>query len=132
MKFHHIGVATNDLKRAIKLYSDLGYNLQNSQIYTDQIQKVKIAFMKLDGHPLIELVTPNDIGSPIDSILNKKGSTPYHTCYEVSDLLQTINDNKKLGFTLITKLTPAIAFNNRSICFMYNKDVGMIELLEEA
>lgn len=132
MKFHHIGVATYDLQRAIKLYSDLGYNLQKEQVYTDPIQKVKIAFMELDGHPLIELVAPNGVNSPVDSILKKKGATPYHTCYEVSDLLQTVNDNKKLGFTLITKLTPAIAFNNRSICFMYNKDIGMIELLEEA
>jgi len=130
MKFHHIGVATRDLNLAISIYSDLGYELQNKKIHMDHIQRVQIAFMEADNHPLIELLMPHGENSPVENILNKNGATPYHTCYEVQDLQKTIYELQKLKFIPIIKPTPAIAFNNRLICFLYSKTVGLIELLQ--
>ncbi len=130
MNFHHIGVATNNLDKAIRLYSDLGYNMENTNVVYDPIQKVKIAFMDKDGAPLTELLEPHGENSPVENILKKNGASPYHTCYEVPSLKTSLAEMQALKFIQIIEPTPAVAFNNRLICFFYSKSIGLIELLE--
>jgi methylmalonyl-CoA/ethylmalonyl-CoA epimerase len=38
---------------------------------------------------------------------------------------------KKQRFAQILPPTPALAFNGRRICFLYNPSLGLIELLEK-
>jgi methylmalonyl-CoA/ethylmalonyl-CoA epimerase len=129
MNFHHIGIATQNIEETIELYKKLGYNLRNETIYIDKIQKVKLAFMVMDDTPLIELVAPIAEDSPIQSILKKNNTTPYHTCYEVDNINESIKYLKSLRFVALSKPVPAIAFNDRLICFLYHPNVGLIELL---
>mgnify|MGYP006077527347 CR=1 FL=1 len=129
--FHHIGIATDDIEKSISLYEVLGYVSQGLRTVIDPIQKVELAFMFRENHPLIELVSPLDDDSPVRSILNKMRTTPYHTCYEIPIIEETIKDLKKQRFILIQKPTPAIAFNNRKIAFLFHKNFGLIELLEK-
>lgn len=131
LKFHHIGIATGDLENSISLYENLGYITQGLRTIIDPIQKVELAFMFRENHPLIELVSPLNDDSPVKSILNKMKTTPYHTCYEVPIIEETINELKKQRFILIQKPTPAIAFNNKRIAFLFHKNIGLIELLEK-
>ena len=131
LQFHHIGIATSDLENSISLYENLGYIIQGLRTVIDPIQKVELAFMFRENHPLIELVSPLDDNSPVKSILNKMRTTPYHTCYEIPIIEETIKDLKKQRFILIQKPTPAIAFNNRKIAFLFHKNSGLIELLEK-
>lgn len=130
LQFHHIGVATGDIENSISLYENLGYITQGLRTIIDPIQKVELAFMFRENHPLIELVTPLNDDSPVKSILNKMKTTPYHTCYEVPIIEETIKELKKQHFVLVQKPTPAIAFNNKRIAFLYHKNIGLIELLE--
>ena len=83
LQFHHIGIATDDIEKSISLYEVLGYVSQGQRTVIDPIQKVELAFMFRENHPLIELVSPLDDNSPVRSILNKMRTTPYHTCYEI-------------------------------------------------
>ena len=80
---------------------------------------------------MVELVEPINDRSPVNEILKKNGNIPYHFCYEVDGLTEAILEMKKSGFIKIINPVPAKAFNNRLICFLYNKDVGLIELLEK-
>jgi methylmalonyl-CoA/ethylmalonyl-CoA epimerase len=80
--------------------------------------------------PIYELVEPIDETSPVNKILDKTGVTPYHICYETDDIYGVINNLKKQGYLLLQTPVPAIALDNRKICFMYHKDAGLIELLE--
>lgn len=130
LSFHHIGVATFSLKESITLYEKLGYNWQENKIYEDPIQKVRIAFVSKQHHPIIELIEPINEASPINSILQKVKTSPYHTCYEVDDIEETIKYFKTLKFIQTIKPVPAIAFNNRFVSFLYNKHSGLIELLQ--
>ena len=130
-QFHHIGIATDDIEKSISLYEVLGYVSQGLRTVIDPIQKVELAFMFRENHPLIELVSPLDDNSPVRSILSKMRTTPYHTCYEIPIIEETIKDLKKQRFILIQKPTPAIAFNNRRIAFLFHKNFGLIELLEK-
>jgi len=129
MVFHHIGIATADIEFSKQAYSQLGY--VGEEIIYDPIQKVVLCFLNKPNAPIIELVSPTEESSPVKSILKKNGTIPYHTCFEVMDLEENINKLKKSKFILIVKPVPAIAFSNRRICFLYNRDTGLIELLEK-
>ncbi len=130
MRFHHIGVATNNIAMTAQQYSIFGYQIL-SEIIFDPIQNVYIAFMEKEGSPRVELVAPVNENSPILNTINKNGTTPYHFCYEVDNIVEEVKKLKKLKFILISKIVPAVAFKNRLVCFLYNKDAGLIELLNK-
>ncbi len=131
LTFHHIGVATSNLEASIECYEKLGYQLKDEVIVTDPIQNVRIAFVKRDQHPWIELIAPVDEDSPVNAILKKSGTSPYHTCYEVEDIDQMIVDLKKQRFVVVQKPVPAVAFENRRISFLFHRHTGLIELVEK-
>jgi len=128
LKFHHIGVACVKIERSVEVYKKLGYS--SSEIIYDPVQKVNLCFLKKNDSPMIELVGCNDTNSDLNNILKKNGTFPYHTCYETKNIKEQINLLIKKGFILMMKPVKAIAFSNRKICFMYNRNVGIIELLE--
>lgn len=130
MEFHHIGIATNNIDESVKKYNAFGY-IKSTEIYHDEIQNVYITFMEKPNAPRIELVAPVDLNSPVLNILKKNGTSPYHTCYEVSDIVDEVEKLKKIKFVLVSKIVPAIAFENRLVCFLYSKDAGLIELLNK-
>ena len=101
-----------------------------SKITIDKVQNSQIAFLSKNGQPLIELVSPIDDKSPVCKILEKNGVTPYHICYEVDDIYEAIKIMRKKHFIPLFKPEEAIAFENRPICYIYNKSVGLIELLD--
>ena len=128
LKFHHIGIACSKIKKSVELYKKLGYSC--SEIIYDPIQNVNLCFLKKNDSPMIELVGCIDTSSNLNNILKKNGTIPYHTCYETKNIRDQINSLIEKGFILMMKPVKAIAFSNRKICFMYNRNVGIIELLE--
>lgn len=130
MKFHHIGVATANLEKSVKSYESLGYALAPPEFFSDPIQRVRIAFVAMQESPLIELVAPLDETSPIHDILKKSRTTPYHTCYEVTDIEAKCKELQKLRFGLVVKPVEAVAFQKRRVCFLYHAHIGLVELLE--
>jgi methylmalonyl-CoA/ethylmalonyl-CoA epimerase len=129
MKFHHVGIAVQNINEAIHAYQVLGYS-QTSAIIQDPIQKVQLCFLDKDGSPTLELVAASSQDSPVTNILAKNGPTPYHNCFEVDDIMESVANLKLSGFRRLSAIVPAIAFENRRICFLYQKEVGLIELLE--
>jgi len=129
MEFHHVGVAVNSIEETAKCYVNMGYSL--SETFEDPIQNVRIAFLKREGSPLLELVEPVDKTSPVYNILKKIGVSAYHFCYEINNLQESIENFEKRDFRLLIEPVPAVAFNNRRICFLYHLDIGLIELLEK-
>ncbi len=127
-KFNHIGIATRSIIKTTELYEQLGY--LKSEVYIDEIQRVKIQFLTCSDSPMIELIEPNGLNSPVNKILDKNGITPYHTCYEVNNFDLSINNLTKLNYIKLGKPVNAVAFDNRRIIFMYNINFGLIELLE--
>lgn len=130
MNFHHIGIATSSIEETTKKYNLFGYHISTDKFY-DPIQNVYITFMEKLNSPRIELVAPVDQDSPILNTINKNGTTPYHLCYEVDDIKKEVETLKKMKFILISKIVPAVAFNNRLVCFLYSKESGLIELLNK-
>ena len=128
--FHHIGYAVNDIAVTAQYYTKAGWQL--SDIYSDTIQNSQIAFLTKDGFPLIELVAAVDELSPVVNTLKKNGVCPYHICYQVDDIEEAIAQMKRQKYLPLFKPVPAVALENRLICYLYNKDIGLIELLNKS
>jgi methylmalonyl-CoA/ethylmalonyl-CoA epimerase len=118
-------MAVRNIEKALEQLDILG---NVSEVYTDYIQKVKIAFVS--SVPAIEFMETLDEDSPVNGFL-KKGISIYHICYSVNKLDDTINLMRKKGFLLISHPKPAVAFDNKRIAFLFSRDKVMIELVEE-
>ncbi|MCL1947573.1 MAG: lactoylglutathione lyase, partial [Chitinivibrionia bacterium] len=68
----------------------------------------------------------------VSKIIEKSGVSPYHICYETENIENAINELKKKKYLLLARPVNAVALNDRKICFLYNKEVGLIELTERA
>ena len=130
MKVHHYGLATKSIEKSIKSFRALGYETCSTIIF-DPLQGVNLLFLKNENDHLIELVEPGQEENPVAKILYKLGSSLYHICYEVENLDLKIEELKKQRFVQIIPPTPAVAFNGRKICFLYNPNLGLIEFLEK-
>lgn len=128
--FHHIGIATASIGKTAAFYINAGYTMTTPIV--DTIQDIRISFLRKDGMPTMELLEPVDEKSPVNTILKKNGggACPYHCCYVVPDISKAISDLKQRKFIQVSKPVPAVAIDNRNVCFLYNKDVGLIELVE--
>jgi methylmalonyl-CoA/ethylmalonyl-CoA epimerase len=127
-RFHHIGVAVFDIDSNAKYYIDAGYS-KTDTVY-DPIQNVYICFLTKNEMPMVELLASKDQNSPVIKTLEKNGVSPYHCCYEVDDINQAITDLRGLCFVPIIRPVGACAIDNRKVCFLFNKNVGLIELVE--
>ena len=130
MKVHHIGYAVKDINGSINVFESLGYKA--SEIVKDDLRKVNICFMEKDGY-VVELISPisKDVPSVVDGVLKKSGNTPYHICYEVPNLKEAIDELKEKNFKAIIPPQEACAIEGRNVCFLFNKDIGIIEIVEE-
>lgn len=133
LRVHHIGYAVNNLENSIQGFKRLGYH-EISEICEDTERKIAIIFMKHSATgETVELVTPMENGSPVDGQLQrmKQMAAPYHICYEVVSIEKIVPWLKKRGFVPIDKPSAAPAIDGRRVTFLVQKDVGMIELVEQ-
>ena len=122
MKFHHIGVAVKDISATAAVYVAGGY--RQSETIFDPEQNVNICWLTKEGMPVVELL------EPINKTLEKNGVTPYHTCYIVDDIESAVKDLRKMKYVIVSKPVEAVAIHRCKVSFLYNKNVGLIELVE--
>lgn len=127
-KFHHIGIAVYDIDKTAQYYVEGGYTRTDTVL--DKIQHVNICFLTKEGMPVVELLAPADASSPVNKTLEKVGVTPYHCCYAVENMENAISRLKKKKFIPLIKPVEACAIEGKRVCFLYNKEVGLIELVE--
>ena len=128
LKFHHIGVAVYSIEQSMPFYMAMGYK-KDIEIY-DPEQNVEVCVLRHEISPCIELLAPHDEKSPINNILKKSGPIPYHICYEVDSIEDGVAILKKGRFMPVTKAKISNAFNNHRVCFLVNKNIGLIEIIE--
>jgi methylmalonyl-CoA/ethylmalonyl-CoA epimerase len=126
--FHHIGVATKDIDATASVYEQGGYK-RSSTIY-DPIQNVNICWLTKDGTPTVELLAPQDENSPVNKTLEKVGVSPYHCCYMADNIEDAVAELRKQRYVMVSKPAEAVAFNGSRVCFLFNKNVGLIEIVE--
>ena len=128
MKFHHIGVAVKDIEKTVAVYVAGGY--KQSDTTFDPVQNVNICWLTKEGMPTVELLAPVDETSPVCKTLEKNGVTPYHTCYTVENIETAMDALRKMKYVAVSKPEVAPAISNCKVAFMFNRNVGLIELVE--
>ena len=127
-KFHHIGIAVKDIEKTAAIYEQGGYS-RSATIY-DPIQNVNIRWLTKENMPIVELLAPQDEKSPVNNTLEKVGVSPYHCCYVVEKLEDAVAELRKQKYIMVSKPAEAVAFKGSRVCFLYNKNIGLIELVE--
>ncbi len=128
LTFDHIGIACRDIAKTQTFYLSQGYTA--TPVVEDPIQHVRISFMHKLGAPRLELLEPLDDESPVLRTLSAVGVSPYHMCYRVEDIDAAIQELRSQRFLLVNGPVPACAMNNRRVAFLFQKNTGLIELVE--
>ncbi|WP_256701518.1 non-ribosomal peptide synthetase, partial [Paenibacillus sp. P3E] len=131
LQIDHIGIAVADINEAKCYYEQLGFKCSTS-IY-DENQNANLLMCTKSGFDSIELVEPVDHNSPVYNIINKNGEIPYHICFRVPNIKCFIEilEESSIVFESVTNVKPAILFNHKNVQFIYLKNMGLIELLED-
>lgn len=125
---NHIGIATRNYMETAAFYEAVGYHRVVGGY--DPYQNVYGYFYEAESLPTIELLAPFDNKSPINNILDKNGVTPYHICYNINCTIEeAVKKLKSERFMIIVKPTFSDNLKGR-VCFLFHKDVGIIELFE--
>jgi methylmalonyl-CoA/ethylmalonyl-CoA epimerase len=95
----------------------------------DSIQEVNVVFTEING-VVVELIEPLAENSPVSTSL-RNGMKILHICYSVPDIEKALDECRSHGFHLLTKPVPARAFEMRRIAWVFQKDFGLFELVEE-
>ena len=128
LDFHHIGIACRDIAKTLVFYVSMGY--APSPVVDDPLQRVRICFLEKADAPRLELIEPLDDQSPVARTLATAGVTPYHLCYEVQDIEEAVASLRGQRFLLVNGPIPACAMNDRKVAFLFQKNTGLIELVE--
>jgi methylmalonyl-CoA/ethylmalonyl-CoA epimerase len=131
LRFNHLGVAVSDIEKAVAVYEDLfGYKLLSGP-FDDSQQQATVCFIGTDDPPNIvfELVAPLNDSSHVARLL-AKGAGAYHVCYEVDDISATVAGMRAKGCLLVSGPTPAVAFEERRIAWLYTPTRQLMELVE--
>lgn len=129
MKVHHIGYVVKNVENDVEQFLNLGF-VKTSDFIIDESRQIKIMFVKNESC-LLELIEPLSADSSAQSILKKNGNSPYHVCFITEDIEKEVRRLRGEGYLNILKASPAVAFDHNLVAFMYKKETGLIEILEE-
>jgi methylmalonyl-CoA/ethylmalonyl-CoA epimerase len=131
IRFHHVGVVVQDIAEHVSHLSETYGWAHMSEIYTDPVQKVRVAFVNIGNQAQIELIEPLGEDSPVQNALRKGGGL-HHVCYEVDDIEAAVKRTWENGAVVIREPVPAVAFHGRRIAFVFGKDRTLTEFVERA
>ncbi len=126
-EFHHIGVATKEIKSEMDVYKLLGY-VREGKIFEDTQQGIRGQFMISKNQPRIELLENLTDSHTLDIHLEKKNHL-YHFAYTVSDIEKAVEIFTRCHARILSPMKESVYFEKR-ICFLVLKNMFMIELVE--
>jgi methylmalonyl-CoA/ethylmalonyl-CoA epimerase len=128
-KLHHIGIVVKNLLPAIEPLNMI-FNINHSfGPIIDESRKSRLFFLQKNEDILIELIEPLNNESPV-YLFSLKGGGLHHICFEVSDINKFVLNARKNGAIIVSNPAPAIAFGNKRVAFIYEKNIGLIEVKE--
>src|SRR3989304_2288610 len=123
----HLGLAGRRLDDLPPFFRDV---LGLTEAPLDDADGARIAGLTA-GDALVELLEPNDPGSPIAKFLEKRGPGLPHVCFQVDDLHAPLPRCRDAGVVLADE-TPRKGAEGKRIAFLHPKSTGgvLIELTE--
>lgn len=128
MEIDHIGYLVKDIDKSRSVFENLGFRAEGACVF-DEFRGIDILFMVNDNYR-IELVSPKTDTSIVANLIKRLGNSPYHICYRCRDLSEKMNELKAMRFIPMCEPAAAPAFNGNRVVFLFNKNIGIIELVE--
>jgi len=130
---HHIGIVVPTIQSSIDGFMK-GLQMEwDGVVFHDPIQTVRVTFLRHRSPftPMIELVEPASADSRVIRFL-KRGGGLHHLCYEVDSLSARLEMVMSAGAIILLEPTPAVAFCNRKIAWIYTPEKVLVEYLERS
>ena len=116
LAIHHVGVAVDDLDRALTTYVDvLGGALEHREELAEQ--GVVAAAVRV-GSDRVELLAPTGDDTPVARFLAKRGPGMHHIAYRVDDVAAALADLAAAGAELIDE-TPRRGLFGLEVAFVH-------------
>lgn len=130
-KINHIAIVVPELTAALDFWvAKLGLALGHVEDVPSQA--VEVAFLPVSG-TAIELLRPTDETSGVARYMQKRGPGIHHICFEVDDIVATLDQLRAEGVPLIDE-TATVGSDGRKYAFVHPKGTGgvLVELYELA
>ena len=114
------------MPKAREKYLKEGYGVLNE--VHDEIFLADLCLLKKQDE-CIELVCTQNEKSTVYNICQNNEEKVYHKCYEVENIEESVCNLRNNGYIKISEIVPSKLLNGQ-VCFLYNKEEGLIELLE--
>jgi methylmalonyl-CoA epimerase len=127
----HIGVAVEDLDRAVRLYSEqLGMPLEHREVVEEQgVEAVLLGV----GDSHIELLRPLSADTAVGKFLAKRGEGLHHTAYRCANVADALDRCRERGLRLIDE-QPRRGIRDSRVAFLHPSATGgvLTELVQPA
>ena len=128
IELDHTAYAVGDLNASLSDFLSLEGSVLLRGPIDNLTQGVNEAFVKLKDGSVIELLQPLNDKSPVYQASLKGGVV--HQCWRVKDLSRAISYALENGARLVSEPKPDPAFFGTAVCFLYCKDIGLFELVD--
>lgn len=122
-RIDHVGIAVEDLERAIELYEGaFGMPL----VHRERVDSQGVEAVLLDvGDGHVELLSPLGPDTPVGKYLARKGAGLHHVAYAVDDIEATLGALRENGIELIDE-KPRTGIRGSSVAFLHPRSTGSV------
>ena len=130
LAFHHLGLAVHKSEAAASFLKGLGYAI-GPEIF-DPLQNVRLRMCTSQAMPDVEVISPGEGETPIDTFLSLMDGLVYHTCYVSENVTRSVEQMKAQGSRIIcvSSPKPAILFDHNEVSFYNVVGFGLIEIIQ--
>ena len=113
---HHVGVAVDDLDRALVTYVDvLGGTLERREALAEQGVEAAVVLVGADR---VELLAATGEDTPVGRFVAKRGPGMHHVAYLVDDVGAALHDLAAAGLELIDE-APRVGLFGLEVAFVH-------------
>jgi methylmalonyl-CoA/ethylmalonyl-CoA epimerase len=129
-RIDHIGIAVRNLEESLAQWTNL-FAIESSGIEEVREREVRLAHLKLEQGPTVELVSPLGERAPVEKFLKERGEGIHHFCFKVEDIQKTMQELKAKGIQFVQE-KPYKGAGGSLIAFIHPSSINgvLIELKE--
>lgn len=131
-RLYHVGIVVASISAVGAGFAKSLSASWDGRIIHDPVQAARVSFLSLGAtQPQVELVEPAGQDSPVARMAERGGGL-HHLCFEVAELEAQVENCHATGAVLVRPPQPAVAFDNRRICWVFTRERLLVEYLEKS
>jgi methylmalonyl-CoA/ethylmalonyl-CoA epimerase len=116
-RLHHVGIVVPNLEQAVVGYAGAFEFHETTMPFDDQVQRVRVAFVRAGGDVWLEFIEPTSTDSPVTQFLAKTRGGYHHVALEVADIEAAVRDFERARAVVVCR--PVAGFDGRRVAFLF-------------